>query len=114
MGAPAVNLAGEVTLKELAVLAGLSKVVISVDSGPMHIASAAGATVVAIFGPTAPERTGPYGDRHIIVRKGLPCSPCFKKSCREASCMREITVQEVFASVEMALKETRAPLPIRT
>ncbi len=99
IGGSAVSLAGEIDLRELAALSGLSRFVISVDSGPMHIAAAAGARVIALFGPTAPWRTGPYGADHIVIRKGLDCSPCFRKKCADAKCMKEITVEDVFEAV---------------
>ncbi|MHB8843482.1 MAG: glycosyltransferase family 9 protein [Nitrospirota bacterium] len=92
----AVNWAGETTLRELAALAGLSDLFITTDTGPMHLAAAAGARVVALFGPTAPGRTGPYGPGHVVVRAGAECSPCFRRTCdQEMRCMREISVEEV-------------------
>lgn len=94
-----ISLAGEIDLKELAALLGLAAFAVSVDSGPMHIAAAAGTKVVALFGPTAPGSTGPYGGGHVIIRKGLACSPCFKKKCSDAKCMSQITVDEVFKAV---------------
>ncbi len=101
IGKKAVSLAGATDLKELAALFKLSKGVVTVDSGPMHLASAMGANVVALFGPTAPWRTGPYGAGHVVIRKGLPCSPCFKRTCADAKCMTGITVEE---ALEGALK----------
>ena len=101
-----VDLTGKTTLKELAHLTSLSSVVITVDSGPMHIAAAMGVPVVAIFGPTAPWRTGPYGEGHTVIRKELPCSPCFSKICKDKDniCMKEIEVRDVLSAVEAQLK----------
>jgi heptosyltransferase I len=93
------NWAGETTLKELAALASLSDLFITTDTGPMHLAAAAGAKVVALFGPTAPWRTGPYGTSHIVVRKGLECSPCFQRKCGDVQCMEAITVEEVLEKI---------------
>lgn len=95
------NWAGETTLKELAALASLADVFITTDTGPMHLAAAAGARVVALFGPTAPWRTGPYGASHRVVRTGSECSPCFqRRSCkRNIRCMTGITVDEVLKNV---------------
>jgi heptosyltransferase-1 len=102
MGETAANWAGETTLKELAALASLSDLFISTDTGPMHLAAAAGANVVALFGPTAPWRTGPYGESHIVVRTGLACSPCFKRSCAiGVRCMEEITVADVMGKIKL-------------
>jgi len=103
----AVNLAGRTDLRELAALMQMAAFVVTVDSGPMHIAAAAGARVIALFGPTAPWRTGPYGKGHTVLRKDLECSPCFRKECPEPRCMEEITVEEVLACVEGAMERMR-------
>ncbi len=94
-----VNLAGLTSLKELACLYSRCSVLICTDTGPMHIAAAMGCSVVALFGPTAPLRTGPYGTGHRVIRSGIDCSPCFKKECDDTKCMKDITVDEVFAAV---------------
>jgi 3-deoxy-D-manno-octulosonic-acid transferase/heptosyltransferase-1 len=93
------NLAGKTSLRELACLVSKSDLMVSMDSGPMHITCAVGTPVVALFGPTAPWRTGPFGDNYSVIRKELPCSPCFKKrECPEGHhrCMNDITVEDVF------------------
>jgi 3-deoxy-D-manno-octulosonic-acid transferase/heptosyltransferase-1 len=98
MRAPALNLAGCTSLRELACLFAGATLVIAMDSGPLHVACAAGAPAVALFGPTAPWRTGPFGPRASVVRKELACSPCFrKKSCPlgHHRCMADIGVEEV-------------------
>lgn len=97
----AVNWAGETTLRELAALASLADLFITTDTGPMHLAAAAGARVVALFGPTAPWRTGPYGPGHAVVRKGLACSPCFRRACDVGvRCMEGITVEDVMERID--------------
>ena len=97
-----VNWAGETTLKELAALASLADLFITTDTGPMHLAAAAGGKVVALFGPTAPWRTGPFGSGHVVVRKELDCSPCFRRECRDGvRCMDAITVDEVMAQLPL-------------
>ncbi|MEK6531429.1 MAG: glycosyltransferase family 9 protein [Deltaproteobacteria bacterium] len=106
-GGMALNLAGRLGLKDLAAIAGLARFTVSVDSGPMHIAAAAGSRVVAIFGPTAPRRTGPYGTGHVVVRKEMECSPCFKKSCSHVSCMAGVGVEEVFDAILGILKANK-------
>lgn len=101
MRAPAANLAGATSLLELAALYEMAKVVVSTDTGPMHIAAATGTPVVAIFGATAPWRTGPWGKQHQVVRVELACSPCLKKHCpRERECLRWVSVAMVAAAVE--------------
>lgn len=101
MHQPSVNLAGATTLKALAAVFARAQAVVSTDTGPMHIAAAMGAPVVALFGPTAPWRTGPYGRTHRIIRLGLPCSPCLKKQCHygTTACMADIPVTEVVQAI---------------
>jgi len=93
------SLAGETSLRELACLYRQAAVVVTTDSGPMHIAAAMGTPVVALFGPTDPIRTGPYGAGHRVIRGNLSCSPCFLKKCPTRECMRQISVDEVFHAV---------------
>ncbi|MEK7679694.1 MAG: glycosyltransferase family 9 protein, partial [Deltaproteobacteria bacterium] len=102
-GPKAINLAGLIDLKGLAALMGISLFAITVDTGPMHIAAAAGAKVIALFGPTAPWRTGPYGKGHIVIRTGIACSPCFKKKCPDPKCMSEIKVEDALNAIERSL-----------
>ena len=97
----ALNLAGKTTLRELAYLYQECAVVISTDTGPMHVAAAMRSpVVVALFGPTSPLKTGPYGAKHRVIRAGLECSPCFRKRCEDMSCMKRITVEMVFNTVK--------------
>ncbi|MGB9699054.1 MAG: lipopolysaccharide heptosyltransferase II [Thermodesulfobacteriota bacterium] len=98
------NLAGQTGLRELAALFSLANLVITTDTGPMHLAAAVQAPLIVLFGPTAPWRTGPYGNGHEIIRRNLPCSPCFKKTCSAVRCMEGITVEEVFAAAIKKLK----------
>jgi ADP-heptose:LPS heptosyltransferase len=70
---------------------------ITVDSGPMHIAAAMGTPVVALFGPTDPARTGPLGPG-TVFRQPLPCSPCLQRRCRITDtyrCMRDLDSEAV-------------------
>jgi ADP-heptose:LPS heptosyltransferase len=62
-----------------------------------------GTPVVALFGPTDPARTGPYGPGHRVIRRELDCSPCLKKRCETRRCMREIGVEEVLEAVREML-----------
>ena len=102
-GEAAVDLTGRTTLKQLAALLKRSALMIGNDTGPMHLAAALGTRTVAILGPTAGERIGPYGEGNAIVASGLACGPCRKRSCPPAgapACMVKITPQQV---VEAAL-----------
>lgn len=105
MGANSINLAGQTTLLELACIFKKAQLVVTTDSGPMHLACAVGTPVVALFGPTDPARTGPYGAGHTIIRADLPCSPCFLKDCLTIQCMKNITPERVFAVVEGRIKK---------
>jgi heptosyltransferase-1 len=96
----AANLAGETTLRTLAALYEKADFLVSTDTGPMHIAAAVGTPVVALFGPTAPWRTGPFGPDHQIIRVGTECSPCFKRQCSTMKCMVEISVEQVLDGVK--------------
>ncbi len=98
-----INLGGETTLRDLAFLYQTASLLITTDSGPMHIAAAVGTPVIALFGPTDPNRTGPYGKNHTIIQKELSCSPCFLKKCTSMKCMSDITVEEVFQAVKNKL-----------
>ncbi len=96
---PPVNLGGMTTLRDLACLYQKASVLVTTDSGPMHLAAAVQTPVVALFGPTDPGRTGPYGTGHKVLTAPLPCRPCFKKTCDTQACMREISVADVFDAV---------------
>lgn len=102
---PAVDLAGRTTLRDLACLYRRASLLVTTDSGPMHMAAAMGTPVVALFGPTDPARTGPYGTDHKVIRRELYCSPCFFRMCDTKLCMREIAVEDVFQAVRKKLGE---------
>jgi 3-deoxy-D-manno-octulosonic-acid transferase/heptosyltransferase-1 len=102
------NLAGQTSLKELAYLYSKCLLLVTTDTGPMHIAAAMGCPVVALFGPTAPWRTGPYGKGHTVIRDEIECSPCFNKKCDHVNCMRNITVDKVFEKVREQINVLRA------
>jgi 3-deoxy-D-manno-octulosonic-acid transferase/heptosyltransferase-1 len=109
MRCPAVNAAGNTTLKELACLISRARLCVTTDSGPMHLAVAVGTPVVALFGPTAPWRTGPYTERARIVRAQAPCSPCYKRTCDSMICMNEIGVDQVMEAAAVFMVTDGAP-----
>ncbi|MBI4698864.1 MAG: lipopolysaccharide heptosyltransferase II [Nitrospirae bacterium] len=104
-GGRGINLCGKTDLRELLALIAGARAVVSNDSGPMHIGAALDVPVVALFGPTDPERTGPYGwsggrsgminKKLKVLRSPMPCSPCFKRRCRDPLCMSGISVEKV-------------------
>ncbi|HDR14729.1 MAG TPA: glycosyltransferase family 9 protein [Desulfobacteraceae bacterium] len=108
MNMPAVNLAGRTSLRELASIYERAGLLVTTDTGPMHIAAAMKCPVVALFGPTSPVRTGPYGTGHRVVRSGAACSPCFKKKCADPHCMSGIGVDNVFEAVKACLIRGRS------
>lgn len=91
----AISLAGETDLKGLIDVIGHARLVITNDTGPMHIAAALNIPVVAVFGPTDPRRTGPYGRNNIILQSHSGCVPCFKRRCTDMLCMHEVTPEAV-------------------
>jgi heptosyltransferase-1 len=107
MTLPFADLAGRTTLKDLACLFREASLLVATDSGPMHLAAAMETPVVALFGPTDPLRTGPYGKDHKVIRMELPCSPCFLKTCETRQCMQGITVEDVFQAVRKKLEQKR-------
>lgn len=103
LGPDLLDLSGRTGLKELAALLSLADAVVCTDTGVMHLAAAVEAKVVALFGPTAPWRTGPFGRDHIILRAGLDCSPCFERFCPELRCMEQISpAQAAQAALRLA------------
>jgi ADP-heptose:LPS heptosyltransferase len=66
----------------------------------MHIASALDKPIVALFGPTAQNRTGPWSSIYKVVNADLPCRPCFKRTCEDMLCMKKITSEMVLNALE--------------
>ncbi|MDX2199368.1 MAG: lipopolysaccharide heptosyltransferase II [Phycisphaerae bacterium] len=91
------NLVGKTTLRELAALLEAAAHVLTVDSGPMHIAAALQKPLTALFGPTNPERTGPYLPTARVIRNALPCMPCYRRKCPlgHHNCMRGLHAERV-------------------
>ncbi len=108
MRTSAADLTGKTSLKTLAALYERADMLISTDTGPMHLGAAVNTPVVALFGPTAPWRTGPMGDRHQVIRAGLPCSPCFKRQCPTCDCMNRIRVDQVLEAVARVMAAQHA------
>ncbi|HQV12971.1 MAG TPA: putative lipopolysaccharide heptosyltransferase III [Nitrospira sp.] len=90
--------AGKFSLLQYASLVKRCALFVGNDGGAMHIAATVGTPVVALFGPTYPERWGPRGGLTQVIYKGLDCRACYHPSCLRGddSCMRQITVDEVF------------------
>jgi heptosyltransferase I len=97
------NLCGATSLLEMAEWIRLCDLMITNDTGPMHVAAALGKPLVALFGPTEPRRTGPYGQLENVLRLDLPCSPCLKSNCsieNTDECLRALPSATVFECVQ--------------
>jgi len=109
---PVLNLAGQTSLMELCALLKYCRVLLTNDTGPMHLAAAVGTPVVVPFGSTSPELTGPGlpGDpRHRLLKSDAPCSPCFLRQCPvDFRCLRGIGVDQVAAAVLQVIENSPA------
>jgi lipopolysaccharide heptosyltransferase I len=95
------DLTGQTTLPEMIEWVRLAELLITNDTGPMHVAAALRTPLVALFGPTAPQRTGPYGQLQNVLRRDLPCVPCMKSRCHwqePFACLRGLEVERVVAA----------------
>lgn len=106
-GGPALNACGQLTLRQSAALIGRARLLVTNDSAPLHLASAMGTAVVAVFGPTVPEfGFGPIGPADVTVgREGLVCRPCSRHgppACPlgHHRCMRDLRADELLAAIE--------------
>jgi lipopolysaccharide heptosyltransferase II len=105
LGDSCVNRIGQTTLDQLILALRDCRLLLTNDTGTMHLASLLGVPVVAIFGSTEPGLTGPLGDRHIILRHHVECSPCFLRKCPiDFRCMKAVAVQEVVDAVLSILR----------
>jgi len=106
-----INWIGKTSLRELIDLCSISKVLVSHDSGVVHLASVTAIATVVMFGPETPLLYGPLNQNSEVIKRDLFCSPCFSpfnnrtSSCRNNVCMKKITVDEVFKAVKRKLDE---------
>ncbi len=101
------DLTGRTSLPEMVEWVRLSELMVTNDTGPMHVAAALNKPVVALFGPTEPRRTGPYRQQAEALRISLPCAPCLKSVCRyekPLECLRAIPPARVRERVERLLR----------
>ncbi|MFY7843257.1 MAG: lipopolysaccharide heptosyltransferase II [Rhabdochlamydiaceae bacterium] len=98
------NLAGKTDIRLMMTIIQESSLLITNDSGPLHVADALEVPTVAIFGSTNDLATGPYQKKGICLNKRVFCSPCYKRTCPlDFRCMLEISVDEVYAAVHKTL-----------
>ena len=109
------DLTGRTSLAEMVEWLRRCDVLVTNDTGPMHVAAALGKPAVALLGPTDPRRTGPYGQLQNVIQLPLPCVPCMKPECRyekPMECLRGITPELIFARVEKLLPRWPRPWPV--
>lgn len=100
-----IDMAGKTTLRELIALIQCCHLFLTNDSGPMHVASALGIPLIALFGSTSDVATSPYNGGHVI-HKHVPCSPCYRRECPiDFRCMTRIEVQEVYEEMQKQIKK---------
>jgi heptosyltransferase-1 len=100
------DLTGQTSLPEMVEWIRASKLMLTNDTGPMHVAAALGQPVVAIFGPTDARRTGPFGQLEGVLRASPPCAPCLQEHCcwpRHLECLWSVTPDAVCERVEAIL-----------
>jgi lipopolysaccharide heptosyltransferase II len=101
------NLCGATSLLEMIEWVRLCELMVTNDTGPMHAAAALGKPVIALFGPTEPRRTGPYGQLENVLRIDLPCSPCLSADCtffaKPNECLNALSPAMVFARLQQLL-----------
>jgi len=101
--------AGETSLAQLMALFAQCRLIVTNDSGPMHLAAALGVPLVAVFGSTSQRSTGPLGAHVRVVKRPPPCSPCGLRECPiDFRCMMEVTVESVHRAALEVVKEYRA------
>ena len=102
MNGEAINLSGQTTLGQLAAVLQKADLFVGSDSGPMHLAAAYGTKVIGLYGPTSPQRFGPYGDRCLALRMESDCPPCMKGECKRRGykCIDRISVDNVMEAVK--------------
>lgn len=106
-----ISLVGETTILQTAAVIKKCNLLISSDSGLMHLASAVATPLVAIFGPTSPTKNRPFGKESVIIKKDLSCSPCYPSSkCKNRVCLSKISVDDVVATAEKILNRRQKGL----
>jgi heptosyltransferase II len=113
LGDHSVNRLGQTTLDQLIDELRECRLLLTNDTGTMHLAALLGVPVVAIFGSTEPRLTGPLGNGHIILRHHVECSPCFLRECPiDFRCMKAVSVEEVVDAVLSILRKQSAEFQI--
>jgi ADP-heptose:LPS heptosyltransferase len=107
----AATLSPETSMRDLVALAAHAAVMVSGDTGPIHVAAAVGTPVVGIYGPTRPERNGPWRSEDAVVSRSSVCECHHLRRCqRGTTCVADIGVDEVLSAVETRLDAVGAPV----
>jgi len=113
LAARSLVLSGRTTIRELMAVTKRCALLLTNDTGPMHIAAAFGVPVVAIFGPTDWRTTAPYGQEQGIVRQPVECAPCLLRECPiDHRCMTGVTVDQVYETAVKLVTQSRQPSAI--
>jgi len=99
-----INACGKTTVNQLACLIKKCAAYVSADSSPLHVAAAVNTPFVALFGPTDPRRHMPPANDYVLIKKDLPCSPCYKSKCKKKKCVELITPEEVMQAILKIIK----------
>ncbi len=110
-GVPLLDLSGRTSLPQLAALAAEADLFLSNDTGPLHLAAAAGARVVGVYTCTSPGRTGPYGPNAAAVQSCVWCAPSFLKTCPRLECLVELSPDRVWPTVSAGLEGRESVRP---
>lgn len=106
-----INMVGKTSLTQLGAVLHRCKLLVSGDTGPLHLATAVGTRVIGLFGAIDPKRTGPVGSGHIVIsHPEISCVPCNDKKCHHTpylECMTQITVDEVAVAAKKIVLEER-------
>ena len=110
VGARCTNRIGQTTMNELIAELSECALLLTNDTGTMHLATILGVPVVAVFGSTEPNLTGPLGNASHVIRHQVECSPCFLRECPiDFRCMKAVTVPEVVEAVSALLEKWETP-----
>lgn len=106
----AARLAPATTMADLLELSRAASLMVSGDTGPLHIAGAAGTPLVALFGPTDPDRNGPWAKEDVVISRYGTCGCHYQRQCHQTSwCLNDVTVAEVTAAIQHRLGPSHAP-----
>jgi heptosyltransferase-2/heptosyltransferase-3 len=103
--------AGELTLGQSAALIRRANLLVSGDTGPLHVAAAVGTRTIGLYGSVNTDRSRPIGEGHVVLNREMWCLPCEEKVCPlgTTQCMKDITPEEVLGEVRKALDAGSLP-----